>query len=87
MTQQNEEVCYPCSVQTPPTKLLRITRMEENPNDKRSIGAEAIATLLSAAAGSGLGWILWLATSNIAVAVGMAGPIAALTNNFLRKVL
>jgi hypothetical protein len=61
--------------------------MEQPPNDKRSLRSEAIAVLLSAGAGSGLGWVLWLATGNIAVAIGMAGPMAALTNNLLRKVI
>ena len=60
---------------------------QKKPNDKQSVRSEAIAALLSASAGSGIGWLIWLATSNIAVAIGMAGPIAALTNIFLRKVI
>lgn len=61
--------------------------MEQKPNDQRSVRPEAIAVLLSAIAGSGIGWVIWLATTNIAVAIGIAGPIAALANSFLRKVL
>ena len=49
--------------------------------------SEAIAVLLSAGAGVGIGWGVWLATGNIALAIGLAGPIAALSNNFLRKVI
>ncbi len=59
----------------------------EQPTDKRSVRSEAIAALLSAGAGAGTGWVLWLATGNIAVAIGMAGAIAALANNFLRRVI
>jgi hypothetical protein len=61
--------------------------MEQKPNGKQSVRSEAIAALLSASAGSGVGWLIWLATSNIGVAIGIAGPIAALTNIFLRKVI
>jgi hypothetical protein len=61
--------------------------MEQKPTDKQSVRSEAIAVLLSASAGSGIGWVIWLATSNIAVAIGIAGPMAALTNNILRKVI
>ena len=61
--------------------------MEQQPNDKRSVRSEAIAALLSAGAGAGIGWVLWIATSNIAVAIGMAGAIAALANNYLRKII
>ena len=61
--------------------------MEQKPNGKPSVRSEAIAALLGASAGSGIGWLIWLATSNIGVAIGMAGPIAALTNHFLRKVI
>ena len=61
--------------------------MEQKPNDKPSVSSEAIAALLGASAGSGVGWLIWLATSNIGVAIGMAGPIAALTNYFFRRVL
>lgn len=61
--------------------------MDQQPNDKRPLSSEAIAVLLSAGAGSGIGWALWLATGNIAVAIGIAGPMAALTNSFLRKIV
>ena len=61
--------------------------MEQKPNEKRSVRSEAIAVLLSASVGSGIGWVIWLATSNIAVAIGIAGPMAAITNSFLRKVI
>ena len=60
--------------------------MEQKPNGKQSIHSEAIAALLSAIAGSGAGWLVWVAKSNIGVAIGLAGPIAALTNIFVRKV-
>ncbi len=61
--------------------------MEQTPGDKRSVRSEAIAALVAAGAGSGVGWALWLATGNIAVAIGMAGPMAALTNFALRGVI
>lgn len=61
--------------------------MEPQPNDKRSVRSEAIAVSLSAIAGSGVGWVIWLATANIAVAIGVAGPMAALSNNILRKII
>lgn len=61
--------------------------MEQAPGNKRSVGSEAIAALLAAGAGSGIGWALWLATDNIAVAIGIAGPIAALANAALHRVL
>ncbi|MGL4555189.1 MAG: hypothetical protein ACRC33_28820 [Gemmataceae bacterium] len=61
--------------------------MEQPPGDQRPVLAEAIAALLAAGAGSGIGWVLWLATGNIAVAIGLAGPIAALTNFALRRVV
>ena len=61
--------------------------MEQRPGDKRSVRAEAIAVLLAAGAGVGMGWVLLLTTGNVAVAIGMAGPIAWLSNNFFRKVI
>jgi hypothetical protein len=61
--------------------------MEQTPNDKPSGSSAAITAILSAGAGAGIGWVLWLATGNNAVAIGMAGPIALLTNNILRKVI
>lgn len=59
--------------------------MEQGSNGKQSVRTEAIAALLSAIAGSGVGWLVWVTTSNIGVAIGIAGPIAALTNVSLRK--
>jgi hypothetical protein len=61
--------------------------MEQKTNDKRSVRSQAIAVLLSASAGAGVGWVLWLTTGNIVLAIGLAAPIAALSNNFLRKVI
>jgi hypothetical protein len=61
--------------------------MEQRPSDKPSVRSEATAVLLSAGAGSGIGWVIWLATGNIAVAIGIAGPMAALSNNILRKII
>lgn len=61
--------------------------MEQQPNDKRSVGSEAITALVSAGAGAGIGWVLWIATGSIALAIGMAGAIAALANNLLRRVI
>lgn len=67
--------------------IKRTSSMEQKQNGKPSMLAEAIAALFGAGAGSGLGWVIWLATGNIAVAIGIAGPIAALTNSFLRRVM
>jgi hypothetical protein len=61
--------------------------MGQTPGDRRSVRSEAIAALLAAAAGSGIGWVIWLATGNIGVAIGIAGPMAALTNFALRRVI
>ena len=61
--------------------------MEQQPNDKQSGRAAAIAALLAVSAGAGIGWGIWLTTGNNAVAIGMAGPIALLVNNMLRKVI
>lgn len=59
--------------------------MERDPNNKPSILSDVIAVIVSAIAGSGIGWAVWLVSRNIAVAIGMAGPIAALTNSYLRR--
>jgi uncharacterized membrane protein len=69
------------------SQIERKDRVEQEPNNRPSMRSEAIAVIVSAIVGSGIGWALWLASSNIAVAIGMAGPMAALTNNFLRKVI
>ena len=61
--------------------------MDQKPNDKQSGRSAAIAALLGASAGAGIGWGIWLATGNNAVAIGMAGPIALLINNIFRKVI
>ncbi len=61
--------------------------MEQEPSDKPSWRSEAIATLLSASAGAGIGWLTWQATGNIAVAIGIAGPMGALTNNLITNML
>ncbi len=61
--------------------------MEQQPNDKRSTRSAAIAALLGASAGAGIGWVIWLTTGNNAVAIGVAGPIALLVNNFVRNML
>jgi LmbE family N-acetylglucosaminyl deacetylase len=61
--------------------------MEQHPNDKQSGRSAAIAALLAAGAGAGIGWVIWLTTGNNGVAIGMAGPIALLVNNMLRKVI
>jgi hypothetical protein len=71
----------------PRQHIERANSMEQQPNDKQSFRSEALTAVLSAGAGVGLGWVLWLATSNIAVAIVMAGAIASLANNFLRKVI
>lgn len=61
--------------------------MELRPNGKPSLRSEVLAALLSAIAGSGIGWLIWLASNNIGAAIGMAGPIAALANNVFRRVI
>ena len=67
--------------------IEKINSMEKKTDNKKAVRSEAISVLLSASAGAGIGWIIWLTMGNIAVALGMAGPIAALSNNFLRKVI
>jgi len=59
--------------------------MEEKPDDKQSWRAEAIAALLSAGAGAGIGWLTWQLTGNIAVGIGISGPMALVASNLLRK--
>lgn len=61
--------------------------MEQKTDDKQLGLSAAIAALLSASAGAGIGWVIWLVTGNNAVAIGMAGPMALLTNNILQKVM
>jgi hypothetical protein len=54
---------------------------------KKSTWSEAIAVLLAVSAGAGIGYALMLATGSTALGIGMAGPIALLVNNFVRKML
>jgi hypothetical protein len=61
--------------------------MEQRPGDKPSVRAQAIAALLAAGAGVGMGWIVLLTTGNVAVAIGIAGPMAWLSHNYFRKVI
>lgn len=61
--------------------------MEQHPNEKQSGRSAALAALLAACAGSGIGWVLWLTTGNNGIAIGVAGPIALLTHNILKKVI
>jgi hypothetical protein len=61
--------------------------MELPTHGKSSLRSEALAVLLSAGAGSGIGWIIWLATANIALSIGIAGPMAALTNGIIRRLI
>lgn len=61
--------------------------MVKEPIVKPSTLSEATAVLLSVIAGSGIAWLVWLATNSIVLVIGTAGPIAALSNNFLRKLM
>ena len=66
--------------------IERTNTMEQKPNDKR-LGRSAAIALLSASAGAGIGWVIWLATGNNAVGIGIAGPMALLSSNILQKVI
>jgi len=61
--------------------------MEQQPNDKQSTRSAAIAAFLAVSAGAGIGYALMLATGSNVLGIGMASPIALLTNNVLRKVI
>jgi hypothetical protein len=61
--------------------------MEQHPIDKQSRRSAAVSALLAAGTGAGIGWLVLLATRNNAVAIGMAGPIALVAHNVLRKVM
>lgn len=61
--------------------------MEQEPRVKITMRSEALTVLLSVISGSGIAWFVWLATSSIVLALGTAGPMAALSNNILRKVM
>ena len=62
-------------------------RMEPKSGDKPSMLSEAMVVLLSAGAGSGIGWLTWKGTGNIAVALGITGPIAFLSKNVFTNLL
>ena len=68
------------------TRIERTNTMEQKPNNKH-LGRSAAIALLAASGGAGIGWVIWLATGNNAVAIGMAGPMALLISNILRKVI
>jgi len=61
--------------------------MNEPRRRRQSLRAEALAVFLSASVGCGIGWVLWIVTGNIAVAIGVAGPMAALASSLARRVL
>jgi hypothetical protein len=61
--------------------------MEQKPDDKQSGLSAAIAALLSASAGAGIGWLTWQVTESIAFGIGIAGPMALLSNNLITKML
>ena len=61
--------------------------MAQQPTGKLSTGYEAIAVLLAVGAGTGIGYALFLATSNVAVGIGSAATIAHLVNSFVRNVV
>jgi hypothetical protein len=61
--------------------------MEQQPSNKLSIGAEAVAVLLAVSAGAGVGYALLLGTGSVVLALIMASPIALLLNNFFRGML
>jgi hypothetical protein len=67
--------------------IERTNSMEQKPNDKQSGSSAAIAAILGASVGIGIGWLVLFATGNNAVAIAMAGPIACVANNFFRNVI
>jgi hypothetical protein len=65
----------------------RAIKMETKLQEKQNGFSTAISAVLGASAGVGIGWALWLAIGNIALAIGLAGPSAFLAYNFFRKVI
>lgn len=62
-------------------------REQQNASNKTSVGSETIAAQWNAGNGSGIVWDNLLATSNVALAIRIAVPMAALSNVSLRKVI
>jgi hypothetical protein len=60
--------------------------VEQKPDDKQSGLSAAFAALLSASAGAGIGWLTWQVTGSSAFGIGIAGPMALLSNNFITNV-
>ncbi len=50
-----------------------------------AVGKELIAVLFGVIAGCGIAWMVWLATSSFVFALGIAGPIAYISNGFMRN--
>ena len=61
--------------------------MEQQPNDKQSVGSEAIRVILSIGVGAGIGYALWLATGSNVLGIMMSIASAHLVNNFLRNII
>ena len=61
--------------------------MAQQPSDKQTGSTAAIAALLGASAGAGIGWLSYQARGNIAVGIGVAGPMALLSNNLIANML
>ena len=61
--------------------------MEPKSGDHPSWRSAALAALLSAGAGSGIGWLTWQSTGSSALGIGIAGPMALLSNNMITQML
>ena len=61
--------------------------MGQKPDDKQSGLSAAIAALCGASAGAGIGWLTYQVTGSIAFGIGIAGPMALLSNNLIANML
>lgn len=68
-------------------RVKRSNHMGQKQIDVQSGGVGAVAAQLAAGSGTGFGWGDWLTAANNAISIGLAGLIALLTNNMLRKVI
>lgn len=61
--------------------------VQQKTADKHTGLTAAIAALLSASAGTGIGWLTWQVTGSVALGIGIAGPMALLSHNLLTNIM